>query len=261
MADINARIVEHELKQFGYVVTAYMPNAFGHAMGGSLGATAKIITKVIAEGLAHGVFTSKDLREANLEIARRAQRDIVQGWRSRLPLKSPPYRRGSDPNKDRLSGKLGETLASESMVQGTTDRGISFLNTSVLAEEARHWYRVNYGAYGHNVAAIRRPKMYPVTVDGHTLFTLQDENQPAPNSFLPVRFSFQHNEFIPHQGPADVEGGGHRAALFTDIGFRSLGENFGPVYRKMLFTKFSRGGMTERFSAKNASVQAVIKAH
>lgn len=252
-------IVERELKNIGYSVAVRIPNAFGHAISEGIDGTVSHITNVLGKGLAAGVFTDKDLRTANLEIAHKAQNAIIEGWRARLPLKSGPYRRGSNPQKDRLSGKLGQTLASSAMVQGTTARSISFLNSSALAENARHWYRVNYGAFGPNVAAIRRPKAYPVTIEGHTIFTLQDPNEPAPNSWLPVRFTFQDKEFFPVQGPADKEGGGHRAALFTDLGYKALSQAVEPAYRKMVFTKFRGGGMLERFEQKNLNIQAIIK--
>jgi hypothetical protein len=252
-------IVERALKDAGYSIAAYVPNAFGQAVSKALVQSTQHISRVVAEGMKHGVFTSTDLRRANMEIAEDAQRAIVQGWRARLPLKSAPYRRGSNPNKDRLSGKLGEALSSSQMTAGTTDRSISFLNTTVLATEARHWYRVNYGAFGYNVPTIRRPKAYPITIDGHTVFTIQDQNEPAANSWLPRRFSFQDNMFVPHLGPADKEGGGHRAAVFTDLGFKALAGNVGPTYRKMLFTKFQRGGLAERFGQKNIHVKAIIK--
>lgn len=253
-------IVEREIKNVGYSVAVYMPNAAGKAMARGIEGAVSYITDVLLRGVKEGVFTSTDLRTANLEIARSAQDAILRGWRARLPLKSGPYRRGSDPRKDRLSGALGRTLASDAMVQGTTDRGISFLNTSVLAENARHWYRVNYGAFGYNVPAIRRPKAYPVTIDGHTLFTLQDANDPAPNSWLPRRFSWDDNEFVPIKGPANIEGGGHRAALFTDLGYKALADNFGPAYRRMLFKKFRGGGMFSSFEKKEINIQAVVQA-
>lgn len=256
MTTINPRIgtqrviAERAVTNQIFAVKIYAPTAVRRAVGSAVDKNFTPITQAIYGGLKGGVFPEEPLKRANLEIARRAQRAIVTGWRARLPVKSPPYRRGSDPTKSRLSGKLGEALASEDMLQGTTARGISFLNTTRLATEARHWYRVNYGAFGYRVGAVRKPKAYPVTIDGHTMFALQDEAQPAPNSWLPRRFMFRDNMFIPVKGPANKEGGGHRAALFTDLGFKSVADNVGPVYREMLFDYFRHGGMAQRFEAK-----------
>jgi hypothetical protein len=256
-------IAQRASQAAGYSILVYLPNAIGKAVSEGvaegLWQTTRYANRVIAEGLKAGVFTKTDLRTANLQIAEKAQDAVVQGWRARLPLKSGPYRRGSDPDKDRLSGHLGRALASSQMISGTTDRGITFLNTTYLAENARHWYRVNYGAFGHNVPAIRRPKAYPVTMNGHTLFSIRDENEPAANSWLPRAFSFQDNIFVPHIGPADKEGGGHRAALFTDLGFQSIADNVGPTYTKMLYRKFQSGGMIARFEKRQVNVQAFLR--
>jgi hypothetical protein len=234
-------------------ITLNLVTAVPRAVSKALTDSADPMTKTLYEGIGAGVFPRSQLLAANQEIARRAQRDILSGWRARLPARSGPYRRGSNPRKDRLSGKLGEALASPAMVRRTTDRAISFLDPITLNAEARHWYRVNYGAYG-GYAIVRRPKAYPVTVAGHTVFTLRDELRPAPNSWLPLRFGFEGSEFVPLKGPARTVGGGHRAALFTDLGFQSVGRNVDPVYREMIFRYFKGGGLKKRYELKGATV-------
>lgn len=253
-------IVERATTDLAYSVRVYLPNALYRSVAKALDENVTPMTRALYQGMGGGVFPEKPMLDANKKIARRAQQAIVSGWRARLPLKSKPYRRGSDPNKDRLSGKLGEALESPDMISGTTARGISFLNTSLLATEARHWYRVNYGAYGYRVASIRKPKAYPVTIGGHSVFTLRDEMRPAPNSWLPrggLNFS-DDGVVSPRKGPADVEGGGHRAALFTDLGYKAIAENADPVYRQMMMSYFRQGGLAERYTAKSVSVTVKV---
>lgn len=272
MVEVNPRrgggqrlIVERVVQDQITGVVIYLPNVLPRAVGKAVDANFNAITRAIYEGMGAGVFPDGPMLRANKEIAHRAQQAILAGWRSRLPVKAAPYRRGSDPKKDRLSGALGEALASQEMTQYTTSRGISFLNTKALAEKARHWYRVNYGAFGVKVGTIRRPKAYPVTVGGHTLFSMQDEMQPAPYSLLPRGGLFTVGEVTyPGRGPADKHGGGHRAALFTDLGFKSVADNVDPVYREMIFAYFRTGGparqsMQERFDLKGVSLAVTTK--
>lgn len=253
---IVTRAVEDQI----YGTLIYVPNAMKRSVAVALGDSAKPISRAVYQGLESGVFPRGPMLKANQEIARRAQAAIVAGWRARLPLKSGPYRRGSNPQKDRLSGALGDTLADSAMIGDTTAAGISFVNINRLAHKARHWYRVNYGAYGYRVPSIRRPKAYPVTVDGHTIFALQDEHQPSTHSWLPKRFVWNERSFIP-LGPANKEGGGHRAALFTDLGFKSVADNVDPVYRQMLFNYFRKGGMKNRYETKGSTIFTTTQGH
>lgn len=194
------------------------------------------------------------LRHANRTLAEGAQAAIVGGWHEALPAKAPIYRRGPDPNKNRLSQLLGPALASESMLRGTTDRTISFINASYLNTEARHWYRVNYGAYGPKVSP-RRPEAFPVTVQGHTLFHLEDKHRPAPNSWLPRAFVSEGTEYFePKKGPADVHGGGTRSAVFTDLGFRHIAEHFYPTYGVMFNDYINERGVKTRLRAAGVRV-------
>ena len=95
------------------------------------------------------------LKEANLQIAKEAQAAMVKGWRSRLPRRSSSYRSHS-----RLTKRLGRALADESMTAFTTDRRISFINQTTLDREAKHWYRVDYGASGPNLTEGKQPRWF-----------------------------------------------------------------------------------------------------
>jgi hypothetical protein len=251
MPVIRNRYVDGEV----VAITAYTVLAVSKAVGKALGGNAHAITNMVYESVNKGVPDRLMLR-ANTVLAESAQRAVVSGWRSRLPLRSAPYRKGPDPDHDRLSGKLGEALADESMLRYTTPRGISFLNVQVLNSQARHWYRVNYGAFGPR-ANPNRPKAYPITVDGHTVMMLQDEHQPSANSWLPRRFMFEGRDyFTPLRGPADVHGGGHRSALFTDLGFQSIAKNVNRVYGSTFRTYVSELELKQQKQLKPAKVVA-----
>lgn len=251
---VSERIVANEV----HGISVYLPHAMAKAVGGATVNGASPLTQAVYAAVGKGIPDRLMLR-ANKALAQDAQRAIVAGWRSRLPLKSWGYRAGSDPNHDRLSGKLGDALASDAMTKGTSPRGISFLNVGVLNSEARHWYRVNYGAQGPVVGAVRRAKSYPVMVEGHTIQILRDEHQPAPMSFLPRRFVFEGaTYFAPRRGPADVRGGGHRPALFTELGFREVAQNADRVYRAT-FRTFVNEQEVKRLNGKPYKVITTSK--
>jgi hypothetical protein len=208
-------------------VTINMLNNVGRALR-ELGKEVTPKVRRMGEALIRKGIPPSKMRAANMKLALGAQAAIVAGWRSTLPENAPPYRQGP-----RLSGALGQALGSSEMTRATTDRTISFLNEGALNTEARHWYRVNYGALGPKVAPAR-PRAFPVTVDGHSLLMLQDQAPPAPASWLPqVLVAEKPVWFAPVRGPANVEGGGSRAALFTDLGFEYVANNFGRVYKEM----------------------------
>jgi hypothetical protein len=169
------------------------------------------------------------LKETNLRIARQAQQAVVSGWVSRLPEKSLPYR-----PEARLTGRLGRALEDDSMTSQTTDKVISPLNVRVLNNEAEHWWRVNYGARGPNLAEGREVGEYPIEVaGGGVVATLRDPSPPASQSWLPRVFVWQQTSvggamFVPLRGPADVQGKGVRAARFTDLALKSVAETVVP---------------------------------
>lgn len=228
-------------------IAVYMTSALVAGVA-VLGESAHEFTRAIYSSIGSGEVRRRYIKEANLQLARGAQEEIQDHWRSRLPVGAPGYRAGSDPDHDRLHGYLGRALSDqEAMIRGTTDRAISFINVSHLNNEARHWYRVNYGAWGPK-AILRRPKPFPVTVGGHSLFVLRDEAQPARNSWLPRAYTTEGaNWFAPRYAhdkngrrianKADVHGGGHRAAVFTDLGFEYVAQNLDPTYDNM-FRRF-----------------------
>lgn len=237
------------------VVSVNMGNAVRE---GALAAGRQIndlFTRQLYKSLDMRLIPDQQLKAANMELAERSQAAMVRGWKAELPAKAPAYRRG--PSKThRLSQLLGPALANPNMVQATTARTISFLNVSYLNREALHWYRVNYGAFGPKVSP-RRPQAFPVTVDGHTLFHLEDEHRPAANSWLPRRFTSAGTEYFkPLLGPADVHGGGTRSAVFTDLGFRALARNYDPVYHNMFLSYVKQHGVKANLRAGGVRIRS-----
>lgn len=188
--------------------------------------------RALGKALDLSLIPRSKLKAANVQIAKEAQAAMVKGWRSRLPRRSSSYR-----PQARLVKRLGRALASESMVTQTTDRTISFINQATLNSEAKHWYRVNYGAQGPNLAEGRQARSFTASVNGQALFTLRDDTPPAAQSFLPQGFhwrggAFPTGIFFPdkHSAPANVRGQGVRAARFTDLGVEAVAQRLGPVY-------------------------------
>lgn len=235
MAGFDPRNIIYETQRGGMprILAVGATNALAQAGVTAGRAVQDELSRKLFKALDLNLIPASRLERVNTMLAVRAQDAIVSGWKATLPAKAPGYRRGPDPKKDRLSNLLGPALASSNMLVGTTNRTISFLNVQYLGTEARHWYRVNYGAYGPK-ANPREPKSFAVNIGGHTLFNLKDRNRPAPNSWLPQAFvSSGVEHFQPKRGPADVVGGGTRSANFTDLGFKRLSRDIGPYYRSM----------------------------
>jgi hypothetical protein len=190
------------------------------------------VQRVLGRTLDLKLLPSSTRKNVNLRIADLAATRVANGWRERLPANAPPYRVG----ENRLSGTLDPALQNiADMTADTTDRVISFINVSSLNSQARHWYRVNYGAAGPNLAARNPREQYVVEVGGRPAFRIQDKSNPDPRNMLPHHF-FSYGigaEFVPLRGPADRPSNGVRAARFTDLGLQSIQRNFGPEYMKM----------------------------
>lgn len=232
--------LERELARGVKGVAIYGARAAADGAATALKNNSDAFTRGLYRAIKKGAISDSRMKAANEALAKQAQTAILSNWKDRLPVKAPGYRAGDNPTKQRLHGYLGKALANAEMTKATTGRAISFLNTGVLWEEARHWHRVNYGAFGPN-AQPDRPEEFPVNVNGRTLFTIQDRGKPDPNSWLPrayIASKDQRSYFAPRrdveENRADVHGGGHRAALFTDLGFQSVAANLGSTYEAML---------------------------
>lgn len=215
------------------------------------------LARKLIKALDLNLIPATRLERANRIVAKGAQDAITSGWKARLPAKAPAYRRGPDPKKDRLSQLLGPALGSEQMLAGTSARTISFINIQYLNTEARHWYRVNYGAYGPKVNP-KTPSSFSVNIGGHSLFRLHDPHRPAPNSWLPRAFTSEGvSHFQPTKGPADVMGGGTRSATFTDLGFKHVARRFGPTYRSMFADYVKEAGV--RAKLRKSGVRVAVR--
>lgn len=185
--------------------------------------------EILGKSFQKAALPRSQIASINKTIAREAQLAMVAGWRSRLP-------RGHSGGA--LSGTLGEALASESMTAHTTDRVISFVNTDVLRQTAKHWYRINYGAAGPNMAGGVERQAFTIKLNNRPFLVLRDDASPAPLSWLPRVFEwvgpYGAADMIVHRGPAEPRGKGSRAARFTDLGLAVVAEQFGPAYDQFL---------------------------
>jgi hypothetical protein len=214
---------------------------------------------------------TRKMRNANMRIARAARDSMASGFESRLPDTSHHgYRVG----KKRLSGRLGPLLHSDQMIEGTSDRVISFINEAALGTRAAHWGRVNYGTTGRGGAAPAgehtQAESFGITLMGAPLLTLRDPGKPG-YSTLPQFFYFipkgnktvtpgAELHVIKNRGkPARVnEGGGTRAARYTDLGLKVVAEKFPNAYMR-LFRSYADDHRTWMANHKNYVVPMDIR--
>lgn len=191
-----------------------------------------LVVQNLGKALKRNALANSRLLEANERIALSAQRAVLSGYRSRLP------RRGFG-GESELSGTLGDALADPGMTEGTTDRVISFSNPQILSQQARHWYRVNYGAAGPAFARAggHEPAAFTVNVGGRPFVTLRDTHRPAALSWLPAAFYWNGSTMIVTRGPATPRGKGSRAARFLDLGLAEVAKEF-PVQYDRIFREF-----------------------
>lgn len=224
-------------------VRMYRDNLIVGTTNGFMRAVARSVehTGVMVNALARTIETrglpDNDMLRINTEIARQAQAAVVAGYRSRLPRQSIGYNAGS-----RQTGRLGPALASESMLEGTSPRVISFINTDHLNQAASHWYRVNYGSIGPNLTAPggQKSETFTVNLNGRPFIVLRDDRAPSRANFLPANFFFikgPTNMLIASRGPAEnARAKGARPAHFIDLGLEVVAEEFPRRYQAFFNT-------------------------
>ena len=166
------------------------------------------------------------MKALNLEIARVGQQAVVSGWRSRLP-------RNAGGGTGRYAGTLGPALANPAMLEGTSDRVISFINGDVLDQEAAHWYRINYGAAGPNYSSpnAQRADTFVINLNGRPFITLRDDRPPDPTTFFPRQFFWTESNRLVVTGPGVVQtNAGAAPAHFIDLGLQAVAEVFPVAY-------------------------------
>jgi hypothetical protein len=207
--------------------------------------------EILGKSFQKAALPRSQLASINKAIAGNAQAAMVAGWRSRLP-------RGNSGGA--LSGTLGDALASESMTAHTTDRVISFVNTDVLRQTAKHWYRINYGAAGPNMAGGVELQAFTVKLNNRPFLVLRDDAPPAPLSWLPRVFDWTpEGRMIVIRGPAEPRGKGSRAARFTDLGLAVVAEQFGPAYDQFLRDWIQDEAHRARLGRRGIHVEAEVR--
>lgn len=233
------------------------------------------IMQALSKSLDLNKLPASLLEDSNLTLARHAQEAIKDGWRSRLPRASVRYRaQGETKGVGRLTGLLGPALASDLMLEGTSSRVISFVNTSELSRVAAHWARVNYGAVGGNLSSDRsqEARAYTVSVNGHDIGTLRDPGKPRTTSPMP-RFMWFDAEgarvaagaptstdrFGPVSPTAYMQADGAAAAHFIDLGLESVAREFGPTYLTMFKAFIQEEGNRARLSRSGIDVPVDVR--
>jgi hypothetical protein len=230
-----------------------------NAVRGGLQQELPTIVQALGEALNRRALPSSLLKETNLGIARAGQNRVTATFQSRLP------RRGTSGGE--LSGSLLNALRSGSMLAGTTDRVISFVNPGTLDGSARHWYRVNYGALGpaFTKPGGRRPEAFTININSRPFARLADTHKPAGYSYLPSLFWWEGPRFLA-RGPAFRIGpggyvtargkrlGGSRPARFLDEGFRAVAEEFPKRYDRMFRTWVQQADNRARLQAKDITM-------
>jgi hypothetical protein len=229
--------VQPIIRTFKGNLIAGTTNAIARATRDGLARELPTIIQGLGAALDRRMLPDRDMEAINYRIARQAQAAVVASLDSRLPRKSLPYNPGQ-----RLTGKLRPALASEAMLAGTSPRVISFINENVLGQTARHWYRVNYGAYGSNLFApgSQEAASYALSINGRPIAILRDDSPPSTDNYLPANFFWVKgpvNMLIASRGPAtNGRANGARAARFIDPGLRVVAEQFGPSYDRFFRT-------------------------
>lgn len=186
------------------------------------------VVKTLGQALDLRLMSRAKMKAANEQIAEDAQKAVVQGWRRRLPYAHPATSR-----KNRLSGALGPALADPANLAATTDRVISFANEHVLSREAKHWYRVNYGAAGRNLARGRQAKRFVMLLNGETFGSFRDELPPDPISYIPAVIAWHGDAMYPKSKEVKVNENGARAARFLDLGHSVVARKAPAAYDKL----------------------------
>lgn len=229
-------------RQYSSAVTVGVGSGLGRAVKNGLERELPVTVRALGQALSERLLPRPEMEAINKRIAGHAQDAVLAGLRSRLP------RGGVSSRRSELSGTLESALASESMIQGSTDRVISFVNPRTLGQQAKHWYRVNYGAAGPNFAKPggQTPETYIVNLNGRPIMTLRDNHGPARLSYLPRSFIWSGNDFVVTRGPAKATGRGSRPARFLDPGYHQVAVEFGPAY----ITFFNKWVKTAKGRAK-----------
>lgn len=222
--------------------------------GAARGATKELPTIVQSLGKALDLkkIPRDRLKAVNQRIAEGAQDRVVEGWKARLP------RRTEEGSSKRLTGLLGPALADRANTQATSDRVIAFADAKVLGREARHWYRVNYGAKGSNLAKGRSARRFVMTLNGATFGSFIDDLPPDPISYLPYRFYWRGDNLFPRKSKQSsapkvvVNPNGARAARFLELGHAYVTRNAPREHDKLW-----RGYLNERGGAARSRLAKV----
>lgn len=185
------------------------------------------------------------LFRTNVDIAEQAHRSVVRGWRTRLPAHTGPS------GRKRLSGHLERAIADPGNTGATTDRVISFVDTELMDREAKHWYRINYGAAGSRYPESRPQARFTMQLNNSTLASFMDESPPDPKSWIP---RLQRGPDGERRWVAVPSPYGARAARFLDLGHATVARKAPQAYENLWRNYLNEGGQTVRSRLKKVDI-------
>jgi hypothetical protein len=233
----------------------------------------------LAAALSRGSIPANRRKAAHQWIGEQAQRAVVSAYERRRPKrKLPSYRLNPKfPRNRRYAGGALKRALQSSEFFRADERGLSFINETLLTKEARQWRRLNFGAGGGNVAPQKFPVRWgelllanigldPVQVprvrlppgrfvapgSGGARGAAQAAGAPGSGMFYPLG---ELRSAGPRARMAGGGGGGRRmpsltifnamyvdiqATRFLDSGVRALGMKIGPAYEKLYKEYFQR---------------------
>jgi hypothetical protein len=196
------------------------------------------------------------LAQAHAEIAGLMQAAILDRYNEERQG-TPPYRADEDSERYRryAGQKLAAILAAPDFVVGT-EKGITVGDIDTLDEEAKQWYRLNFGA---GAAAGGPAPDVSMKFSNLSSFVLQLD-RPASKAFsIPAGYWIGGDSFYPDRvlpqgfNPRTAvrqqrrPTRGIRGEHFIEAGFTPLAENIGPAYTRVMqdiFQAAKRAGTT-----------------
>lgn len=196
--------------------------------------------KALEEALGNASAARPYMRAANAALADDIQAAILDAYDENVAAKKhfPSYRVGETNSKGEPSrysgGALRRALSKPSMVNSSANR-VQFIDVGLLDREAKHWYRLNYGA---GSAPGRAQPVYDWQLGGQSLGQLTLRDPPSGPFSIPHGIWSTGEGGLPPgfypRGPSNIPTKGIGARRFLDAGFEKFSERFPIVYGDLL---------------------------
>lgn len=177
------------------------------AAGGTRGAMNYV--RIVAAGLEKELGNPADLQKVHARVAEDMRAAVKNSFEQTVKSHPGSYRAG----ENRLSGgMLKRAVMSSSLAIGTAE-GIDYVDADRLDEEAAHWRRLNFGAYGTEVAG-RKTEVFQFRFDDIVLFSVGFKDRPRPAfSMPPGRFFNAEGDLVAHSSSRFTGSGVSRTGM------------------------------------------------